>query len=134
MDALADKARQLLEEKYNPPVHTVSAALETKSGKIITAVNIDHFLGFVCAETAALAIAINQNEYEFARVVAIRKKDDTGEIALANMCGKCRQVFHDYAPGIEVMTSNGVRKINELLPGAFMRQRNKIQKVLGKSE
>ena len=130
MTDLVQRAAVLLEEKYNSPVHTVSAALKTESGKIITAVNIDHFLGFVCVETAALTIAINQGEYKFRQIVAMRKKDDTGEITIANMCGKCRQIFHDYAPGIEVVTENGIRKIEELLPDAFTRQRGKIQTTI----
>lgn len=131
MSDLIERAKELLGEKYNPPVHTVSAALETASGKIITAVNIDHFLGFVCAETAALAIAINQGEYKFKQIVAIINDDRGSEATVANMCGKCRQIFHDYAPDIEVVTQSGVKRIDELLPDSFIRQREKIQKVLG---
>lgn len=134
MNKLIDLATKLLEEKYNPPVHTVSAALETQSGKFFTAVNIDHFLGFVCAEAAALTIAINQGEYKFKQVVAMRKSDNTNKIAIANMCGKCRQIFHDYAPNIEVITEDGVKKIDEILPYSFTRQQQKIQMAIGDME
>lgn len=129
---LFEAASSLLNDRYSPPVHTVAAALRTKKGRIICALNIDHFSGFVCAETAALTIAINEGEYEFDDIVAVRK--DEGEPAIANMCGKCRQIFYDYAPTINIVTSNGVMNIDEVLPGAFTRQREKIQAALSKDE
>lgn len=126
MDKLIEEASNLLLKKYNPPVHSVAAALETTSGKVITAVNIDHFLGFVCAETAALTIAINQGEYKFKRVVAVRKNEGSN-IKITNMCGKCRQIFFDYAPEIQVVTETKNVSINEMLPDPFVRQQQKIQ-------
>jgi len=39
-------AQALLEQRHTPPVHTVAAALRCQSGEVISAVNIDHFLGF----------------------------------------------------------------------------------------
>lgn len=86
-------AQALLDQRHTPPVHTVAAALRCQSGEVISAVNIDHFLGFVCAETAALAIAINRGIYDFDSIVAVRKNDDTGKIEIVDMCGKCRQIF-----------------------------------------
>ena len=78
-------AQALLEQRHTPPVHTVAAALRCQSGEVISAVNIDHFLGFVCAETAALAIAINRGVYDFDSVVAVRKNDDTGKIEIVDI-------------------------------------------------
>lgn len=130
MSDLIKVASDLLDEKYCPPVHSVSAALEAKDGSLFTTVNIDHFSGFVCAETAALAIAINSGNYEFTKIVAVMK-DEHGENVIANMCGKCRQIFHDYTPNIDVVTKTGIKSIEEILPDAFMRQRGKIQKALG---
>ena len=123
-------ARALLEQRHTPPVHTVAAALRSQSGEVISAVNIDHFLGFVCAETAALAIAINRGVYDFDSVVAVRKNDDTDKIEIVDMCGKCRQIFHDYAPGITVLTTSGPQAIEHILPHAFTRQRTKIQEAI----
>lgn len=130
---LINEAKTLLEERYNPPVHSVSAALKTASGEIFTAVNIDHFSAYVCAETAALSEAINRSEYEISMIVAVRKQSD-GSITVANMCGKCRQIFHDYAPGVKIIVTDGdhqfVKSIDEILPFAFTRQREKIQSVI----
>jgi cytidine deaminase len=57
--------------------------------------------------------------------------------AIANACGKCRQILHDYAPGIKLaINNNGMTEeveIEALLPYAFKRQQEKIQAAL-KSE
>ncbi len=133
-EKLISMAVELLDERYNPPVHTVAAALRTKNGKVYTSLNVDHFNGFVCAETAALSEAINHKEYSIDTIVAVRK-DDSGVTSVVNMCGKCRQIFHDYAPDITVIVSdasaNTPKPIAELLPYAFTRQRDKIQSIVG---
>lgn len=132
---LYDAAAKLLDDRYNPPVHSVAAALRMTNGEIVTATNIDHFSGYLCAETAALNIAINSNNYDLESVVAVRK-NDAGESGIANMCGKCRQIFYDYAPEIKVIVAQDgvatVKSIAELLPFPFTRQREKIQQLIKK--
>lgn len=126
-------ATSLLTERYAPPVHSVAAALRTKDGEVVTGINIDHFSGFVCAETSALSYAINQKKYDFDSVAAVRMNAE-GVIEVANMCGKCRQIFHDYAPGINVIVSNSnglsVKTIDQILPDSFKRQQEKIHAVI----
>lgn len=126
-------ASELLDTRYNPPVHSVASALITTSGEVFTGINIDHFSAYVCAETSALSDAINKKEYGFRTVVAVRKNSQ-GEIVIANMCGKCRQIFYDYAPEINVIVSDDneqyIKSIDEILPFAFTRQREKIQSVI----
>lgn len=127
-------ASALLDERYDPPVHSVASAIRTKSGEIFTGINVDHFTAFVCAETAALSAAINQKEYEFEAIASVRK--EAGKVTvLANMCGKCRQIFHDYSPGIKVVVfdeNNEVfeKTIEELLPFSFKRQQEKIHSII----
>ncbi len=126
MDELQTKALAILEVKFQRHVHPVAAALETKSGEIITAVGLNHFLNASCAEIAALTIAMNQGHTDFTKIVAV-SKDDAGNNMIANMCGKCRQIFFDYSPGIVVRTNGGDKSIEELLPEPFNRQHEKIQ-------
>lgn len=132
LDDLTLVATDLLEKRYKPPVHSVASALLTKNGNVFTGVNIDHFNAFVCAEMAALSDAINNGEYEFEAIVTVRK--DAGlETTIANMCGKCRQIFHDYAPTTKVLINDGdgrFMSVEELLPFAFTRQREKIQSII----
>lgn len=133
MDDLIQQATNFLKVRYKKPVHTVAAALQTSDGKIYLGLNIDHFSGFVCAETSALATAMNSGEKSFTKIVAVRKEKD-GKIRIANPCGKCRQILHDYTPNIEVVVIDGenieTHTIEELLPFSFKRQREKIQEAL----
>ena len=75
-------------------------------------------------------LAINRGIYDFDSVIAVRKNDDTGKIEIVDMCGKCRQIFHDYAPGITVLTTNGPQAIEHILPHAYIHQRTKIQRAI----
>ncbi len=130
---LIEAASELLRTRNLHPVHSTAAALCLKSGEIMTGVNADHFSSFLCAEGSVLSRALNEGKHEFESIVAVRKNDQGGE-SVANMCGKCRQIFHDYAPGIRVIVAHedeiDVRTIEELLPFSFMRQKEKIQAVL----
>lgn len=127
--SLLEHATSVLEARYQKPIHTVAACLETASGKVYEGVNIDHFGGFVCAETSVLATAMNNGETEFKRLATVRKEPD-GAIGIANPCGKCRQILYDYCPGILVAVGTISEKkevtIEELLPFSFTRQRQKI--------
>lgn len=134
MDDLVQQATSFLQKNYKKPIHTVASALRTATGKTYLGLNIDHFSGFVCAETSALATAINDGQKAFTEIVAVRREPD-GAIGVANPCGKCRQILHDYAPGIQLavvdeMGGVEVHSIEELLPFSFKRQREKIQMVM----
>lgn len=137
MDDLVKQATVFLEENYKRPIHTVAAGIKTKNGKVYMGLNVDHFSGFVCAETSVLATAMNSGESEFLEIVALRKETD-GSIGIANPCGKCRQILHDYTPGIKVAVADCnetvVYSIEELLPFSFKRQREKIQEALTDGE
>lgn len=133
MEDLIAKATDFLAENYIKPVHTVAAALEVSSGKVYLGKNIDHFSGSICAELSALASAVNAGETSFTRISAVRMNDDN-RIGVVNACGRCRQVLHDYAPGIRLTVLNDEEvmdlSIEEVLPYAFKRQQQKIQNAL----
>lgn len=133
MDDIVDQAKTFLDKRYVKPIHTVASAIQTERGDVYLGVNIDHFSGYVCAETSALATAMNAGETKFVRIAAVRREWD-GQVAVANPCGKCRQILHDYTPGIEVaVNDNGDLRqvsIESLLPFSFTRQKHKIQEAL----
>lgn len=126
---LVSRATETLKARYKKPIHTVAACLETTTGQIYEGLNIDHFGGYVCAETSVLATAMNNGETAFKRLAAVRKEPD-GSIGIANPCGKCRQILYDYCPGILVAVGSLSERrevpIEELLPFSFTRQRQKI--------
>ena len=114
-------AVSMLERSYSPfSGFRVGAALLTKSGEIVTGVNIENSsLGAtICAERTAFVKAISEGYREF----------DTIAIASSGQeawpCGICRQVMSEFmAPDAEIILENEngpvVYKLSELLPNSF---------------
>ena len=94
--ALIDAAFQLIREVGDEEHHTVSAAVRTMGGEIITGVNLAHFTGGPCAEVVALA------NVAAARAVAQTIVAVSGNDLLAP-CGRCRQILIDYWPEVNVV-------------------------------
>lgn len=117
-------AVSMLERSYSPfSGFRVGAALLTKSGEIITGVNIENSsLGAtICAERTAFVKAISEGYREF----------DTIAIASSGQeawpCGICRQFMYEFAPDLRVVTglsedSLRVLTLKELLPEGFRLQ------------
>lgn len=117
-------AVSMLERSYSPfSGFRVGAALLTKSGEIITGVNIENSsLGAtICAERTAFVKAISEGHREF----------DTIAIASSGQeawpCGICRQFMYEFAPDLRVVTglsedSLRVLTLKELLPEGFRLQ------------
>lgn len=98
----------------------VGAALLTNDGEIVVGVNVESssYGGTICAERSALVAALSAGHREF-RAIAVA--GDTHE-PLAP-CGICRQLLHDYAPGLWVICAGAeesrVVALGDLLPMAF---------------
>lgn len=117
-------AVSMLERSYSPfSGFRVGAALLTKSGEIITGVNIENSsLGAtICAERTAFVKAISEGYREF----------DTIAIASSGQeawpCGICRQFMYEFAPNLRVVTGTKeenlrVLTLKELLPEGFRLQ------------
>ena len=114
-------AREAISKNYDGKdyLHTVGAALRTKSDKIYVGVNVYSLHG-TCAEQVALGTAITNGEREFDCVVAVRGPQ--GEEILPP-CGNCSQILKDYIPDCEVIVSDkgeGMKvKASDLLPFAY---------------
>jgi len=118
---LIQAAREIISKNYDGKdfLHTVGAALRTKSGKIYVGVNVYSLHG-TCAEQIALGTAITNGEREFEAVVAVRGLK--GE-EIIPPCGNCSQILKDYIPDCEVILSEhneGMKvKASELLPYSY---------------
>jgi len=130
-EELIEAARAAIRKRYRNDWQEVGAALRTRSGEIVTGVNLDAYLGrmAVCAEGVALGRVITDlGEAGVDTIVAVRhpkpgEKDRT--IAVVSPCGSCRELIWDYdrnarvivpgAKGVEVTT------ISELLPNKYKR-------------
>jgi len=100
-------------------VGNVTAAIESKSGKIYTGICVDTActLG-VCAERNALFNMLTNGEYEFKRVLALLPNGKTGA-----PCGACRefmsQLMKDKTDQVEIMLdydNNKIITLKDLTP------------------
>lgn len=120
-EELIAEARKAIQRNYDEENfnHTVGAAIQCKSGRIYTGVNVYSLHG-ACAEQVAIGAAVTNGERAFETIVAVRGKE--GE-EIIPPCGNCRQILHDYMPECEViLLIEGEKKkitARELLPYSY---------------
>jgi cytidine deaminase len=118
---LVDAARTAIAACFDEAryVTTVAAAVRDRAGAIHVGVNLYHFTGGPCAELVALANARAAGAQP-STIVAVAG-DGRGVLA---PCGKDRQVFADYFPGLRVVVPGAggpvVALVAELLPQAYL--------------
>lgn len=131
---LVEAATAAIKRRYRCDWQEVGAALRSRSGKIVTGVNLDAYLGrmAVCAEAVALGQTITQlGETGIDTIVAVRHPKPTEAdqtIRIVSPCGACRELIWDYDRNARVIVPNGdgatVVSIGELLPKKYSRERN----------
>jgi cytidine deaminase len=138
---LSDKDRELVEaateaikRRYRDDWQEVGAALRTRSGKIVTGVNLDAYLGrmAVCAEAVAIGQTITAlGEMGIDTIVAVRHPEPAEAdrtVRVVSPCGACRELIWDYDRNARVIVPNGdgevVVSIGELIPKKYSRERN----------
>lgn len=99
----------------------VGAALETRSGDIITGCNVENatYGLTVCAERVAVFKAISEGHREFTRIVIVADTDSP-----TPPCGACRQILWEFGGDLEVILANlkevkNTLRMRELLPMPF---------------
>jgi cytidine deaminase len=120
-DELILKAKEASKKAYAPySQFHVGAALETKSGKIVTGCNVENAsYGLTnCAERTAIFKAVSEGEKDFA---AMAIYTDTEQ--MFTPCGACRQVLAEFSKDMLIIVSNGKKTVEftveELLPHRF---------------
>lgn len=116
---LIDAARKARLLSYSPYSNfAVGAALQTSSGKIFAGTNIENisFGLTLCAERAALSVAISAGQRDFSVLVLLA--DSNEPVA---PCGACRQVLAEFNPALRIVavTLSGKRKeesLQDMLP------------------
>ena len=120
--ALLEEARGAKENAYVPySGFRVGAALLCKNGDVYIGCNIENaaYSPTCCAERVAVFKAVSSGNKEFEAIAVTSDSDD-----VTYPCGVCRQVLAEFAPDMDVISSNKdleseVLKVNELLPRAF---------------
>jgi cytidine deaminase len=121
-EKLFEAARQARENSLALYSHfRVGAALLCSDGAIYSGCNIESssYGLTLCAERTALFKALSEGQRNFRQIQIIA---DTEE--LTPPCGACRQLLWDFAPEIQVIVSNLLRKtqifpLTDLLPYPF---------------
>jgi cytidine deaminase len=128
---LIEAARAAIRQRYRNDWQEVGAALRTRSGQIVTGVNLDAYLGrmAVCAEGVALGRVITDlGEAGIDTIVAVRHpkpSEPDRTIAVVSPCGSCRELIWDYDRNARVIVpgerSVTVTTISALLPNKYKR-------------
>ena len=121
--SLLDRAREARRNAYAPySEFRVGAALLARDGRVFTGVNVENVsygLGN-CAERVAVGKAVSEGAQEFTAIAVVGPEDDVA----CSPCGACRQVMHEFAPEMVLVTPDGAGwradRIADLLPGAFV--------------
>jgi len=121
-DALVAAARAARDRAIAPySGFKVGAALETRSGGVITGCNVENasYGLTVCAERVALLKALSEGERDFVMIAVVA---DTA--SPTPPCGPCRQLLWEYCGDIPVVMANlttvtGQHQMKELLPLPF---------------
>jgi cytidine deaminase len=131
---LVEAATAAIKRRYRCDWQEVGAALRTRSGAVVTGVNLDAYLGrmAVCAEAVALGQTITElGESGIDTIVAVRhpKPNEADRtIRIVSPCGACRELIWDYDRNARVIVPNDdgaiVVSIGELLPKKYSRERN----------
>ena len=118
-EQLLSLAREAMKNSYSPySSYPVGAALHCTDGRIFTGCNVENasFGLSNCAERTAVFKAVSEGARSF-DVIAIAANTKPWP------CGSCRQVLHEFAPGIRVLvTWDGhvqEKTLHELLPEGF---------------
>jgi cytidine deaminase len=120
--ALVAAAQEILTKIPPHNNHSVVAAALTKDCKIITGCNVFHFTGGPCAEPVVFGAAAAQGylPHDLTHMVAVVRRTND----VISPCGKCRQMFYDFCPSIQVVVKDeGVIKlvtVDHLMPFAYV--------------
>ena len=119
---LIDAANAVRQHAYVPySMYRVGGALQTKSGRVFTGVNVENaaYPQTMCAERIAIFKAVSEGEREFAAIAVVT---DNG----VTPCGGCRQVLSEFGLDTIVVLANSQGQllhemtVKELLPQAFL--------------
>ena len=106
--ALVETAVAALHAVHRAEWHRVGAALRTRSGRVITGVELRADVGSlsVCAEPIVLGKLVEDDEHDQPEViVAVYRPRGAGpgETRVFSPCGRCRELILDYAPDASVI-------------------------------
>ncbi|MEV4952362.1 cytidine deaminase [Paenarthrobacter nitroguajacolicus] len=117
-EALEDAAKQAMRQAYAPySKFPVGAAALTEDGRIVSGCNVENasYGLTLCAECALVG---QLHMTGGGKIAAFYCVDGQGNILMP--CGRCRQLLYEFrAPGMQLMTTQGIKSMDQVLPDAF---------------
>jgi cytidine deaminase len=117
-EALKAAARAAMKNAYAPySKFPVGAAALTGDGRIVSGCNVENasYGLTLCAECALVG---NLQMTGGGQLRAFYCVDAAGKVLMP--CGRCRQLLYEFrAPGMELMTTQGIKTMDQVLPDAF---------------
>ncbi len=117
-DVLTAAAVDVMHHAYAPySQFKVGAAALVDDGRVVTGCNVENaaYGVVLCAECGVVS---SLHATGGGRLVALACVDQRGDALMP--CGRCRQVLYEAGgPTMELLTPEGVRTMNDLLPQAF---------------
>lgn len=116
--ALEDAAKQAMQQAYAPySKFPVGAAALTEDYRIVSGCNVENasYGLTLCAECALVG---QLHMTGGGKIAAFYCVDGQGNILMP--CGRCRQLLYEFrAPGMQLMTTQGIKSMDQVLPDAF---------------
>ena len=103
---LVQKAIEMQKFSYVPYSHfPVGAALLCEDGRVFTGCNVENaaYGSTICAERTALLKAVSEGCREDFLAIAIAGRGED----YCWPCGSCRQMLHEFAPGLRLLVARG---------------------------
>jgi len=118
-EELIAAAESVLAEHHKPGRHRCSAAIRSSSGEIYTSINlISGGQADVHSEPIALGKAVQAGDADIETSVAVVHEDDDGSkpMRVVSACGVCREMYHVFAPEVDVVITHGGEVVKVPLP------------------
>ncbi|UKA51073.1 cytidine deaminase [Arthrobacter sp. FW305-123] len=116
--ALEEAAKHAMRNAYAPySKFPVGAAALTEDGRIVSGCNVENasYGLTLCAECALVG---QLHMTGGGKIAAFYCVDGQGNILMP--CGRCRQLLYEFrAPGMQLMTTQGIKSMDQVLPDAF---------------
>jgi cytidine deaminase len=117
-DVLVKAAKQAMGNAYAPySKFPVGAAARVTDGRFVTGCNVENasYGVALCAECGLVSQLVLSGGGRLTHFVCVNGK---GEVLMP--CGRCRQLLWEHGGAdLEVLTTHGVKRMDEVLPDAF---------------
>jgi len=117
-ETLREAATAAMAKSYSPySKFPVGAAALLEDGRVVSGCNVENAsYGLTLCAECTLVGALQMTGG--GRIRAFYCVDGAGAVLMP--CGRCRQLLYEFrAPGMVLMTSHGVRTMDQVLPDAF---------------